>query len=148
MSAETPMDETEIHDLVLMFANSRIPRGSDAFQTLKYDFMRGDTPEPVLKDDTNDASAKENLDEVDGMVPPPPMKTALKDSSKKPKKSVRMTTPPKSLSHVHWSDGNDRNLASSLKPTHSARLFVKTTPKPILKHEDSLVVGGDIERKT
>jgi len=157
MSCETPLDETEIHDLVLMFANSRLPRGSDAFQTLIDDFLKPDTPEPTSIDSIiiSDPSAT-SFDEPDGKLAvsdsantasisvasaqrPSTLPTVPQTPSKR--KTVRMVSPKPS---VHWPDEVQRGVTSS--PTsghlHSARLYKKTTPKPILKHEDSVVVQG------
>lgn len=143
MSATTPLDDGEIHDLVLLFANSRIPRGSDAFQSLVGDFVKHDSPEPgdeAAGSDSSDSSAKEPtevFDEVDGVKITPVPKSALKSS-----KSVRIDS-PKTLSHVHWPDDMNSQKVGSPQPTHHARLYMKTTPKPILKHEDQVMHPGD-----
>ncbi|XP_052777091.1 uncharacterized protein LOC128214579 [Mya arenaria] len=152
MSAETPLDDSEIHDLVLMFSNSRMPRGSDAFQTLVGDFLKNDSPEPVPTADDVDATVSDSSDASGGVAdkrdgsdgelisvrPVPRPMSLLKEPGRK--KSVRTVSPKPG--HVHWPDEINRDIASS--PTtgklHSARLYNKTTPKPILKHDEALLV--------
>lgn len=140
MSATTPLDDGEIHDLVLLFANSKIPRGSDAFQSLVDDFVKHDQLDSADKagaSDSSDSTAKDatllGLDEVDGGKVSPLPKSALKHT-----KQVRIES-PKTLSHVHWPDDMNSQIASSPQATHHARLYMKTTPKPILKQEDPVL---------
>lgn len=154
MSVETvPQDDGEIQDLVLMFANSRIPRGSDAFQTLIGDFLKTDeTPdgdeaesEESRSTDSSDSSVKINSETSNSRsTSPVPTKSSLKVPSAK-QKTVRMAS-PKPLAHVHWPDETNDNLASATsgERRHVARLYMKTTPKPILKHEEPALVE-DIE---
>lgn len=147
MSAETPTEDGEIHDLVLLFANSKIPRGSDAFQTLIDDFLIKhdddvtDTNDDVTTSDSSDSSTKPETVSVEDVAAVP--KSALKPKSK----SVRMDS-PKHLSHVHWPDEENSSLASSPGQTqlHHARLYMKTTPKPILKHEEPVIVSETNEK--
>lgn len=177
MTAVTPNDDGEIHDLVLLFANSKIPRGSDTFQTLIDDFLK-----PEAEDVTDGAVASDHIDYTlketrvvsdrmqasqqisfprVGITPPPntpPVsdgKTTHAPHSKpvlKPLKvkAVRMLQPesPKPLSHVHWPDERKSKLARSpgTEQLHHARLYMKTTPKPILKHDDQVLVdnGKDV----
>ena len=129
-------DEDEIHDLVLMFAHSKMPRGSDAFQSIMDDFLPSDENDNDSSDSTSvfshsskdvENDKKDHLDTVDGNVTP----------------TARMVSPkPPPLAHVHWPDEKNRKLASSpaRDQRHHARLYVKTTPaKPILKHEDDVL---------
>lgn len=147
MSAETPLAEGEIHDLVLLFANSKIPRGSDAFQTLVGDFLKHDdepdSNDDVIISDSSDSSTKEQGPVLaEGVTAVP--KSVLKSKGK----SVRMES-PKLLSHVHWPDEENSKLASSpqTEQLHHARLYMKTTPKPILKHDENLLLSS-ADRKT
>ncbi|KAL4236865.1 hypothetical protein ACF0H5_005250 [Mactra antiquata] len=133
------IEEEEIHDLVLLFANSKFPRGSDAFQTLVGDFLKRDTPDStadahMVSSDSSNSSVKD--EEVNINVTQPP-KSALKSSGK----SVRMMS-PKPLAHVHWPDDSVPKIPNDTvsEPTHHARLFMKTTPKPILKHDEHVMV--------
>ena len=152
MSVTTPTSEDdEIHDLVLMFANSRIPRGSDAFQTILDDLRplkeEEDDEEEDPKTDVFDSGNKEQevITDIDSKSESPEQQhvrfTApnLSNNAEKlrDRRSVRMVS-PKATSHVHWPNA-ERDIASS--PTasklHHARLYVKTVPaKPILKHDD------------
>ncbi|XP_060574212.1 uncharacterized protein LOC132731935 [Ruditapes philippinarum] len=146
MSAETPSEDGEIHDLVLLFANSKIPRGSDAFQTLIDDFLKHDDDvtdanDDVTTSDSSDSSTKPETISVEDVAAVP--KSVLKAK----KKSVRMES-PKHLSHVHWPDEENSKLASSpgQEQLHHARLYMKTTPKPILKHDESVLVPSSNEK--
>lgn len=172
MSAVTPNDDGEIHDLVLLFANSKIPRGSDAFQTLIDDFLNHDAEDDIdgavapdsidstLTDTRVDADRKQapqptsvprvrftppTIPVLDGKTTPTPhSKPVLKPLKVK---AVRMLQPesPKPLSHVHWPDERKSKLACSpgTEQLHHARLYMKTTPKPILKHDDQVLVNND-----
>lgn len=144
MSVETvPQDDGEIQDLVLMFANSRIPRGSDAFQTLIDDFLKNhddsqDESETGSEKNSDTTDSVKSDSVSDGQVTPAPTKSVLKTPSAK-ERTVRMVS-PKPLAHVHWPDEKNANIAScpSSEKKHHARIYVKTTPKPILKHEDDI----------
>lgn len=153
LSSKTSNADDEVDDLVLMFANSRIPRGSDAFQSILGDLLphkeeNEHTPgldevdSGVGCDDSS--SVNEQGSETD--TAEPSVKTRF--NSPKPKntsvltvmqdKAQRRTPSPKS--HVHWPNA-ERDIASS--PTtdklHHARLYMKTVPaKPILKHDEDV----------
>lgn len=153
MSATTPTsptnEEDEIHDLVLLFANSKIPRGSDAFQTLVGDFLKRESPDSAAEDnipssDSSDSSVKEVETGLKVLQPP---KSSLKSNGK----SVRVASPStKQLAHVHWPDDHHTPKLSQeplAEPTHHARLYMKTTPKPILKHDEHVMVRSANSRQ-
>lgn len=161
MSVSTPTSEDdEVHDLVLMFANSRIPRGSDAFQTILEDLMplkeQAEKAEQAKKDqgfdevDSGNIEQSVMLNEVSRSKSNTPEEAHVRFNSSKhttsslsatgklhDKRHVR-TDSPKINSHVHWPNA-ERDIASSPTPEqlHHARLYMKTVPaKPCLKHED------------
>ena len=149
----TTIEEDEIHDLVLMFANSRIPRGSDAFQSILDDLL------PLKEEHEH----KLGLDEVDSGFVVDDLSSVQEESeihnsqesktrfdSPKPKNTSMLTVmqdkshvranSPKSVSHVHWPNA-EKAIASSPSPDqlHHARIYMKTVPaKPILKHDDDV----------
>ena len=149
----TTSDDDEVHDLVLMFANSRIPRGSDAFQSILDDLLplKEENEHRLGLDEVDsgvgcDDSSSVNEQGSDVDTSEKSMKSRF--NSPKPKntsvltvmqdKTQRRTPSPKS--HVHWPNA-ERDIASS--PTtdqlHHARLYMKTVPaKPILKHDDDV----------
>ena len=148
MSVETvPIDDGEEPDLVLMFANSRMPRGSDAFQTLIDDFLKendssaaGSDASSEATSDTCDSGKSDSV--IDRQMALATPKSALKIPAVK-QNTVRMAS-PKPLAHVHWPD-ESKVRRSSVPPSekrHHARIYVKTTPRPILKHEDHGLVGN------
>ena len=163
-STASGSDEDEVHDLVLMFANSRIPRGSDAFQSILDDLL-------PLKEEHEHKLGLDGLDEVDSGVVCDDSSSSVNEQgsdgdnseksensseksvktkfqSPKPKntsvlsvmqdKTQRRTPSPKS--HVHWPNA-ERDIASSptTEKRHHARLYMKTVPaKPILKHDEDV----------
>ena len=149
----TTSDDDEVHDLVLMFANSRIPRGSDAFQSILDDLLPlKEENEHRLGLDEVDSGVgfddSSSVNEQGSDVDSTEKSVKSRFNSPKPKntsvlsvmqdKTQRRTPSPKS--HVHWPNA-ERDIASS--PTtdqlHHARLYMKTVPaKPILKHDDDV----------
>ena len=148
-------DDEEIHDLVLMFANSRIPRGSDAFQSILDDLLplkeetENDQTDGALETDVFDSGPNKEEGKSDTAVraesntpeqqhvrfSDPNVKTSAGKS--RDKRLTRLVS-PKPNTHVHWPNA-ERDIASS--PTtdklHHARIYMKTVPaKPILKHDD------------
>lgn len=154
VTSQTSEDE-EVHDLVLMFANSRIPRGSDAFQTILDDLLplkekhEGLSGLDEVDSGNVDSTDDETLAISDQLEAENPKESQTRFDSPKPKNSSVNTiindqsrsrnNSPKS-SRVHWPNA-ERDIASS--PTtdqlHHARIYVKTVPsKPILKHDDDI----------
>ena len=133
MSATTPTEDDEIHDLVLLFANAKIPRGSDAFQSIIDDLLPKDEESDSTDSNVSQTDKAQKLLEPSGA-----------ESKGKTRKAVRMVSPKH---QVHWSDErSDDKLSASPTPNklHSARIYMKTTPKPILKHEDNAIIVDNV----
>ncbi|KAK3612300.1 hypothetical protein CHS0354_011019 [Potamilus streckersoni] len=136
--------EEEVHDLVLLFANSRIPPSSDAFATVLGEINLHDfkSNESATNKDTNKEPLSKTRNESRQSSADSPLSS---NSAEAGNKEAAIEHPRQ---RVRWMDDFEQPLASvpSLDEKRHARLYMKTTPKHgILKREEDLNKGNDKE---
>ncbi|KAL3868106.1 hypothetical protein ACJMK2_040942 [Sinanodonta woodiana] len=136
--------EEEVHDLVILFANSRIPPRSDAFAAVLGEINMDDfkSNESTKYKETGKEPPSESRRESS---------TSSVDSSPSNNNAEAGNKPAtieRPRQRVRWMDDFEQPLASvpSVDEKRHARLYMKTTPKHgILKREEDVDEVNDKE---